>query len=154
MAGHRGLARGARIVAVERGKFEEIGVNSESVGIEPQKLAIGHRNDQQPAVGQPAEARGPVRNFRYGLGAAIQVDVHDFEALHVGKPELAVMPAFSKCQTIEQRLYFRMWSLPLRQIANFFSSYSTFWRCRYEARGASGYRRFQTWRAMALIIEQ
>src|SRR5258708_8777479 len=50
------LAIDHHVVAMERCEFEDVGVHLEAVGIEPEQLAIRHRNNQQPAVGQPAEA--------------------------------------------------------------------------------------------------
>ncbi len=54
------------VVAVAMGEPGEIGVEGEAAGIEPQQLAIEHRDHQQAPVGQPAQPGRLVGDFADG----------------------------------------------------------------------------------------
>ena len=61
-----GAAEGVddHVVAVERGDARQVGVLDEARRLEAQEPLVEHRDDEQPAVGQPAEAGGlPIRQF-------------------------------------------------------------------------------------------
>ena len=75
----------------ERG---EIGVDDErAVGLEPQHLAVEHRDDEHAAVGQPAEPRRLLRHLDDRLRVAVGGHRDDALVVLVGEPEPVVVPA-------------------------------------------------------------
>jgi len=90
-----GSTRGVddHVVAVEGGEAGEIGVHDETAALETEEPPVHHRDDQQAAVGEPAETRGLRPHLDDQLDDAVGRHGDDALAVHVGDPEAAVVPA-------------------------------------------------------------
>jgi hypothetical protein len=83
------------VVEVAGGVPAQIGVGDQgAVGLAAQDPAVAHRDDEQPAVGQPAE---PGRLLLHGrleaqIGA-VRAGRHDPGRIEVGEPEPLLVPA-------------------------------------------------------------
>src|SRR5207244_2884000 len=92
------------VVAVEGGERGEIGGDGEATRVETEEAPVGHRYDQQAAVGEPAEPRRLTWHLDHGLRSSGEVDRHHAMRVHVREPELPRMPsrALGKDETIEE----------------------------------------------------
>jgi hypothetical protein len=93
------------VVAVERGDATQIGHDTEAGRIEPQQAAVGHRDDEQPPIGEPAEARRTSGNFDDRLAATSEIHREHAVVVHVRDPQLPVPPAraFEKSESFSER---------------------------------------------------
>ena len=92
------------VVAVEGGERGEIGGDGEATRVETEEAPVGHRYDQQAAVGEPAEPRRLTWHLDHGLRSSGEVDRHHAMRVHVREPELPRMPsrALGEDETIEE----------------------------------------------------
>ncbi len=74
-----------------------------AVGFEPHQAAVDHGDDEEPAVGQPAQPRRLLRHLDDRLGRAVDAHGDDPLVVLVGEPESAIVPAgtFGEHQAVE-----------------------------------------------------
>ncbi len=93
------------VVAVERRQLPQIGVQRQrAVRLEPQHAAIQHRDDQQAAVGKPAESGRLLRNLDDSFQPGVFGNREHGVLVEIREPQAAVVPArpFAEPQTVKK----------------------------------------------------
>jgi len=82
------------VVGVEGEHGREVRVQRETaVRLAAQQLALPNRHHEETPVGQPAEARRLVVEGQHRLVPTVSVERQHATGMHVGDPQLAVVPA-------------------------------------------------------------
>ena len=79
-----------------------------SVALDPTELLRFHCNDEEAAVGQPAESRGlVVGHLNLSPEIAGEIGREDPMSVHVAEPQSVFVPtrAFAKPETVQNRLH-------------------------------------------------
>ena len=85
------------VIAVKRSEGPKIGVFNESaIGLAAQHPPIGHRHDEEAAVGQPTESAGLMVDDGFDpTVTAGRINRDDLIGVHVAEPESVFVPARS-----------------------------------------------------------
>ena len=105
----RAVRRNDHVVKGTPSDCREVSVQSEcSVVLDPSELLRFHCDDEEAAVGQPAEARRlVVSHFRLSSDIAGEIGRKDLMAVHVAEPQSFLVPAraLTKPETVQNCLH-------------------------------------------------
>jgi hypothetical protein len=105
----RAVRRNDHVVERTSSYRREVSMQSKcSVALDPTELLRFHCNDEEAAVGQPAESRGlVVDHFHLSPDIAGEIGREDPMSVHVAEPQSFLVPtrAFAKPETVQNRLH-------------------------------------------------